>query len=228
MENATRALLMVAGVFFALLIITITILVHGQISDYYESKDVNKKTEQLAIFNKKYSSYNRENVRGSELLSLINKIIDFNSSKEDIEKEIKISIIIPNNERAKIFYYQYDNYKYGKDNNVTLIKINNQYTHKNIKISFLDEANKIASNYPSGMAEKLSANISTLMGENSFKTREQLLKQLNIKYAVNNNDILKYYQYQQFKRAHFNCETLEFTKDGRVESFKFQFNGKFE
>ena len=227
MENATKALLMVAGVFFALLIITVSILVYRQISDYYKSQDITKQTEQLATFNKQYSAYNREDVRGSELLSLINKIIDFNARKEYSEKEIKISIIIPNSEKAKLFYYQYNKYNYGSDKKVTLIKTNNKYTHQNIETSFLNEANRIANDYK-GKADNLSANISTLLGENSLKTRQQLLNQLNINFNVNNNDILKYYQYQQFKRAHFDCKSLKFTQDGRVESFEFKFNEKFE
>lgn len=229
MENATKALLMAAGIFFGLLIITMVLFMHGQISNYYESKETNKQTEQLAAFNKQYSSYNRTDVRGSELLSLINKIIDFNISKEDEEEEIHIEITIPNIDNAKLFYYQYSNYNYNSNKNISLIKINKSYTHKNIKTSFLDDANKIASNYPSGIAEKLASNISTLMGQNSLKTKEQLLKQLNIDpNDVEENDILKYYQYQQFKRAHFDCESLKFTKEGRVKSFQFKFNGKFE
>lgn len=226
MENASKALLMVAGIFFGLLIITTVLFMHGRISDYYESKETNKKTEQLATFNKQYSSYNRTDVRGSDLLSLINKIIDFNSNKDDGEEEIKIRIKIPNIDNAKLFYYQYGNLNY-ESNNITLIEIDKTYTHKNIKNSFLNEANSIESKYPRGVAEKLSANLSTLMGQNSLKTREQLLKQLNIT-SVDNNDILKYYQYQQFKRAHFDCTSLEFTKNGRVEIIRFQFNGKFE
>lgn len=230
MENATRALLMVAGVFFGLLIITMVLFMYNNISDYYESTENIKKTEQLATFNKQYSAYNRDDVRGSELLSLINKIIDFNKSREIGEKEIQIKIEITSlKEESKLFYYKIDDYNYSRDENVALIKRNFEYTHKNIKEKLLDEVNVIASNYPIGIAEKLAANISTLMGENRYKTKEQLLKQLNVEgISVNNNDILKYYQYQQFKRAHFDCKELKFTGDGRIESFSFEFNGKFQ
>lgn len=225
MENATRALLMVAGVFFGLLIITMILFMHGKISDFYEFKETNKKTEQLVTFNKQYSSYNRTDVRGSDLLSLTNKIIDFNNSKEAEEEEIHIEITIPNTERAKLFYYQYDTY--GSKKNLILIELNKKYTHKTIKSGFLDQANKIASDYPNGLAEKLASNISTLMHQNSFKTREQLLEELNVDW-VSDIKIYKYYQYQQFKRAHFDCESLEYTESGRVKRFKFEFNGKFQ
>ena len=42
------------------------------------------------------------------------------------------------------------------------------------------------------------------------------------------NDIFKYYQYNQFKRAHFDCTELKYTSQGRVKSFSFEFNGTFE
>lgn len=240
MENATRALLMVAGVFFGLLIITMVLFMHNNISDYYESTEANKKTEQLATFNKQYSAYNRDDVRGSELLSLINKIIDFNDSKDIGEKEIQIKIEINlAREETKLFYYKYDDYNYKhRDKNVTLLKVSFIYNHKNIKGHLLDEANAIAAKFPTGTAEKLAANVSKLIIDKSLtdiskeraeKEREKFLNQLNIEPdSVNNNDILKYYQYQQFKRAHFDCEELKFTKDGRVESFRFVFNGKFQ
>lgn len=239
MENATKALLMVAGVFFGLLIITMVLFMHNNISNYYESTETNKKTEQLASFNKQYSSYNRTDVRGSELLSLINKIIDFNNDRDIGEKEIQIQIVIDSSrEETKLFYYKVDDYNYGRDRNISLIKTNFQYTHKNIKAQLLDEANVIAWNYPTGIAEKLAANISKLIIDESLsetskeraeKEKQKFLRQLNLEsVSINNNDILKYYQYQQFKRAHFDCDELRFTKEGRVEKFIFTFNGKFQ
>lgn len=239
MENATRALLMVAGVFFGLLIITMVLFMHNNISDYYKSTESNKKTEQLATFNKEYSAYNRNDVRGSELLSLINKIIDFNNSKDIGEKEIEIQIVISSSkEQSELFYYKFDDYNYRRDKNVALIKRGYLYDHEKIQDELLIEANSIAAKFETGIAEKLAANVSKLIIDKSLtetskerakKEREKFLNQLNIEPdSVKDNDILKYYQYQQFKRAHFDCEELKFTKEGRVESFLFAFNGKFQ
>ena len=42
------------------------------------------------------------------------------------------------------------------------------------------------------------------------------------------NDVYKYYEYIQFKRAHFDCEKVEYNNEtGRITKMKFKFNGKF-
>lgn len=120
-----------------------------------------------------------------------------------------------------------------------MVKLNQEYTQNNID-TILAEANNIEAKYDryaQGMATKLSANISTLMGENTRKTKKDLLVELKIMKQedtrnpddlVDNKEILKYYQYQQFKRAHFDCTELKNTSQGRVKKFTFEFNGTFE
>ncbi len=246
MENASKALLIAAGILIGLILITMIIFGYNQISSYYTNREEVKQSEQLAEFNKQYIGYDREDVRGSDLLSLVNKIIDYNAPRiNDVnEEKIEISIIIPNintNDESKLFFYKYDEY-YRTGAKTALIKFgeSNKYTQDNIynNNGLIAEANKIESKYTQALATKLASKMSTLMGENSRQTPEELFEELKIDpldygstldLAITNiqNDILKYYQYQQFKRAHFDCQDLTY-KDGRVKSFKFVFNGTFE
>ena len=221
MENAAKALLIGAGFLVGMMVISLIMIGHRQISSYYTAKEEAKEFQQLDAFNKQYTPYNRDDVRGSDLISLINKIIDFNTLNPEDEK-ITISVYIPNNSTSQTFYY-----KYGENKDIKLVKLDKTYTQDNIN-EILTPAISIESQYSYGMATKLAANISTLMGDNSRKTKEQLLRDLKINYTVDNNLILKYYQYQQFKRAHFNCTNLTFTNQGRIKSLSFRFNGKFE
>lgn len=230
MENASKALLIAAGILIGLILITMIIYGYDQISNYYNTKEQVKVLEQLSDFNEQYEPYNRDDVRGSDILSLINKIIDYNTINEGEEK-IEISITIPDDDTAKLFYYNYN-----KNKDVVLIQLKQQYTQNNIK-PILTEANRIENKYTPGIVTKLSANISTLMGENRLKTKKNLLIELklmkkedtqNPDNVVNNQEILKYYQYQQFKRAHFDCTELTYTTQGRVKKFSFKFNGTFE
>ena len=78
MENASKALLIAAGILIGLILITMIIFGYNQISSYYTNREEVKQSEQLAEFNKQYIGYDREDVRGSDLLSLVNKIIDYN------------------------------------------------------------------------------------------------------------------------------------------------------
>lgn len=233
MENATKALMIAAGVLVGLMVVTLMIYGYNQVSSYYNEKEENKKFEQLANFNEQYIPYNRDDVRGSDILSLVNKIIDFNKVKD--EEEITISIIIQNNDNGKTFFYKYDEY-YATGSREKLIKFGatNKFTEDNINSRLINKANAIESTYTQAKATKLAANMSTLMGDNTRKEPEDLLEELKITYEDEykirqiQEDILKYYQYQQFKRAHFNCDKLEYTEQGRVKSFTFIFNGTFE
>lgn len=218
MENATKALLIAAGVLLGLMIISVCIFMYSQISAYYESKAANRINAELATFNSQYLVYQKNNLRGSDLLSLINRILDFNISKGDEDTEIEISIKIGNSTKAKEIYYQPDNYS------VKLINIGQIYTEDNIG-NVLDEVNRIERKYTKEKVEKLTSKIDAYF--TSAESKQNLLNSLKITNAVD-NDILKYYQYQQFKRARFNCKIVQYTETKRVQKFEVEFINKFE
>lgn len=240
MENASKALLIAAGILIGIIIITIIVYGYNQISSYYNTKEQAIETEQLVAFNKQFIGYNRDNVRGSDLLSLVNKIIDYNVEKMNYvnDEKIEILIIIPKmpDESNKDFYYKYDT-NYASKKKLIKFGQNNAFTEKNIydKYGLIDEANSIEAKYTQAVATKLTNKISTLMGEYEPRIKiEYLFKELKIDptqypggISKIQDDILKYYQYLQFKRAHFDCKDLTY-KNGRVKSFTFEFNGKFE
>ena len=65
MENASKALLIAAGVLVGLILISMITVSYRQISSYYNEKEKGKITEKLIEFNHEYTSYNKDNVRGS-------------------------------------------------------------------------------------------------------------------------------------------------------------------
>lgn len=225
MENASKALLIAAGILIGLIVITMIIYGVNQVSDYYSSKEASKQSEQLAAFNKQYIGYNRNDVRGSELLSLVNKIIDYNVPRMNDVNEEKIEITI------NIGLGNVEKFCFKNNSSGALIK--SQYTEDGrtggygINANLVAPVSAIESYYTQAMATKLANNLTTLLGENRSQTRDQLLKELKIDYEVKDDEILRYYQYMQFKRAHFDCTDLTY-KDGRVKSFTFVFNGTFE
>lgn len=240
MENASKALLIAAGILIGLILVTMIIYAHGQISSYYATKEQTAESEQLAAFNKQYIGYNRDDVRGSDLISLVNKIIDYNVDKMNYtnDEKIEISIIIDNtNGQAESFFYNYSKYYNGKARE-KLIVPGKTYTHEgnnSIYDNLINQAYEIEAKYTQALATKLTTKISTLLDEYSPRiTKEDLFTELKIDpknydggETQMQEDILKYYQYIQFKRAHFDCTDLTY-KNGRVKSFTFKFNGKFE
>lgn len=81
MENASKALLMAGGVLISLMVLGALLLMFNSLSNYQESGTQDTREAQVIEFNNQYETYNRTNVRGSELYSLLNRVVDYNRRK---------------------------------------------------------------------------------------------------------------------------------------------------
>ena len=73
MENASKALLISAGILIVMLVVTLLIFGWRSYSDYFLKKQELENIDNLAKFNEQFESYERDDVMGYELLSLANK-----------------------------------------------------------------------------------------------------------------------------------------------------------
>lgn len=78
MENISKALLIAGGVLFAILVLTLLIIFRGNISSYFTEQHNAKILEQVTEFNNKFENYNGQTIRGSELISVMNRVVDYN------------------------------------------------------------------------------------------------------------------------------------------------------
>ena len=91
MENATKALLMGAGMLIAVLTIGIVVMVMNSASQNYKTEFDVETLKQITAFNKEYESYNKKLLRGTEIISLCNKAISNNVHYEGVaERNITI------------------------------------------------------------------------------------------------------------------------------------------
>ena len=112
MENITKALLMAAGMLLAVLILSLLVMAYNKLSGYYEQSQELLTAEQLDKFNKQFQNYaGRKDIRGNELISLMNKIIDYNESESyqvgTNYEPIKVKITIGEN-LVDAFKYETD------------------------------------------------------------------------------------------------------------------------
>ena len=77
MENASKALLIAGGILIAVIIISLLVVMFTQIGDYQKSQSSGSKESQLAEFNRDFERYTEDEIRGVDLVSLINKIHDW-------------------------------------------------------------------------------------------------------------------------------------------------------
>ena len=114
MENASKALLISAGILIVMLVVTLLIFGWRSYSDYFLKKQELENIDNLAKFNEQFESYERDDVMGYELLSLANKVADYNerySNAPDANNDQKytpITLII-NIDQATREKMTYDN-----------------------------------------------------------------------------------------------------------------------
>jgi type II secretory pathway pseudopilin PulG len=252
MENATKALLIAAGIMLAIMIISLLLVGYNQISAYYTAKHEEKEIEQLADFNKVFQNYNREKIRGTDMLSLMNRIIDYNErlSYDDGKQYPRIQVTIDlqghidefqyrGDTRTSIFYDKTRNEvitnKLGSDrvedkNLVRITEIENELINNNQELSLT-----------SGKLQQISSNIGNIIIDesrsNDYKQRavdkrmEILVnilgkdKQSTINSSMDTiEDIAcQYFEFTQFKRAYFDCTgTILDENTGRIEEMNFE------
>lgn len=84
MENASKALLIAGGVLIALIIMSLLVVAFTKIGDYQKNQSDSSRVEKLAEFNRDFERYTEDDIRGVDIVSLINKIHDYNTKQKRI------------------------------------------------------------------------------------------------------------------------------------------------
>ena len=106
MENASKALIMAGSILISIMVITLLVMGYNNLTETMNAKNDEDAVEQVTQLNKQYDVYYRNNLYGSDILSLANKVDDYNErqSKEqgyaklDMEVTFTKSINAYNNE----------------------------------------------------------------------------------------------------------------------------------
>ena len=79
MENASKALLIAGGVLIGILVVSVLVFAFNQMSEYQSSSSDLEKSNQLSQFNAQFVQYAKPNLKGTELITLLNRVVDFNN-----------------------------------------------------------------------------------------------------------------------------------------------------
>ena len=87
MENVTKALFIAAGFLLAVIIASLLVVGYNQISAYYQERSNSTDVEQIVEMNKKFINYDGKTIRGNEMISVINLVVDYNNWVENNPNE---------------------------------------------------------------------------------------------------------------------------------------------
>lgn len=94
MENAAKALQIAGGVLISLIIIGALVYGYQQLSSLEQTREDAEGEVKSADFNGNYEVYNRSGLYGSELLSLANKMEDYNIKQAEEQGYQEISMTV--------------------------------------------------------------------------------------------------------------------------------------
>ncbi len=127
MENASRALLMAAGVLMGILLLSVMVYVFsqgGRVNQTYDQKQI---TNQLELYNSKFEKYDKDNNNIIDVISLANLAFDVNEETEyDSSNAVKIEIVIGDKT------YTLPNENHGLERNLILDNSNNPISIYNL------------------------------------------------------------------------------------------------
>lgn len=254
MENASKALIMAGNVLIALMILGALLLMFNSLSAYQKATEVDTTSEQLVEINAQFETYNRTDIRGSDLYSLLNRAINYNTrqttagvGKEGEEiafQPITITFSFSKNDLKEL----------TPDGTNRLIK-SSTYSTNGMKNDFYDKINEKVEEIEDTYGQATLTNWTTALTRIFIDTedKEEQKKAVDIlnkaskgntTYTWNDikpgkklrEDVYAYYEFIQFKRAHFDCKKdekgtsgVEYDKNtGRIISMNFIFNGTIE
>lgn len=234
MENVTKALLIAGGILIFIMVVSLIVVLWNQMSGYFTEQHNATIVEQIAEFNAQFENYNGKEIRGNELISIMNKVVNYNRTYSDMENYDRIIIEIDLKVHQNDFKYNSSDSNiisnssmisnHAGDNVIENISnLTNQLLAdaKSAGITGIDDDTKL---------QKLSASISVILDDSDPEYRKKKLKSI-LGYEVpdpsstltNIQDITKkYYQYTKFKRVMFKCMEIEHnTTNGRVNKITF-------
>ncbi len=98
MENASKALLMAGGILLTMLVVALIAYAWNMFSDFYSNQDELAEITDLSEFNLQFTNYDRDDVSGYEIVSLANKVVDYNQRYSNVgkndEKYTPVTLVI--------------------------------------------------------------------------------------------------------------------------------------
>ena len=231
MENASKALIMAGGILIALLVLGALLLMINNLSDYQKSNSDLVESGQLATFNEQFTQYERDDLTGTEVISLANMVYDYSRrsgkvGELDYSQKITLTVKIDTTKFAKrisskprdIKVFTAGTYTIGKDGSTDFFTLIDTYRREEEDYS-LDGMKKLVSQIESLRTGKdtygRDVTATSIIGRkyHGLDYGPELVKYLE-----------KYQEYYSLKSATFKCNNLDYYSDtGQVKSMEVEF-----
>ena len=203
MENASKALQIAAGMLIAILILGLIVFVYGKVSNLKKTEDIVNSEKTVADFNKQFEIYNKSGLYGTELLSLANKIVDYNEKYKESDGYLPITINIT------AVPVKYNGVGFGSAYSSATSLVN---AYENVSSLIISKGK-----------ESLSGSSKTKTLSQWDKSSEKELKEEGILNNANFNAYKELKKLQtEFARKKFKCTKVEYDTNNRIKKMVFK------
>lgn len=168
MENASKALIIAGEVLISIIIISALVLMFNNLTSYQNVSEQNEQENEVIQFNTRYEAYNRDDVRGNDLYSLINRVVDYNERKTEVGIEgsefayqpITINVNLQSEDGKNESEFK------APDGTLRIFKTGSKFTinstNHTFKKLFSDKLSPIESNYAKGVLNNLATGLTRI------------------------------------------------------------------
>lgn len=221
MENASKALLMAGGVLIGLLVIGALVLMVNQLGSYQKQNVGTEQERQIAQFNQEFTRFTDQRIDGTDIVSLVNKVVDYNTKSGGVNSlnyDIKITLTIDVAGFAT---------KYGTNNTSKIFGNTTKYTINNSSSPFysiIRTYTNMENTYGLENLKKLSSNFDSVYENGTKSVKDVIGKEiLDLNPPNGKIRIERHREYSEFKSSKFrSVESPKYT-DGQISGLKFQF-----
>lgn len=214
MENAAKALLIAGGILLALMTLSLIVYMSTATTRMAEAQDEKKAAEELAAFNMEYEAYNKRRMYGTDIITVVNKAINYNSKLIPSEKNKAITIKVTIKDS---FYATTQIIEEKADGTVEKgeLKQINEYS-----LEAKNGSKAVEVSYNTKYDDDVVKFFQKQETEDSIK----ILKETQIEgKTIYIKKQVTYSALANFKRAIFTCNKCEDTdKDGRIDLMEFE------
>ena len=206
MENATKALVMAGSVLIAVIIIALLYSFLSTLSANAEQEDLKLLAEQTEKFNKEYEAFERKLMRGTDLITLINKAIANNKKYDDQDKIYDIDV----------------KFTLSSDITKVIVEVVNGKAQPASREEIVFNSSKVYSVIDNKSPDRINQKLYEFMNDGLQPSKDAYV--LEDYDGPDDKDYKKIYDnYIVFKRKFFTCTKLEYSEQtGRVNLLEFQ------
>lgn len=218
MENAVKALEIAGSVLMAVLILSCIVFGYSKVREFKQEEEKEERILQASDFNKDFDAYDRDNLYGTDMFSISNKIETYNK-KENLDERkqyAKINLNIKvNNQIKNAQYFNKSNYNENQLNDAYK-KLSDEINKANKK--HFGKSVSYWKNY--GTGGTLEKKLLQALGKDKYNASTSEINQLKIE--IEKYDKLINEQ-EDMARKRFECIKIEYDNNtGRIIRLEFQ------